>query len=119
MSNKPALNLGAWRRMDGTEGGKILRLPANHLVTHGVAVGMTGSGKTGFLTVLVEEALSAGVPTIIVDVKGDLPNLLLTFPSFDPGLLVPWVEAGGENDPVANMELATQRSEERKQALAV
>src|SRR5512140_2813050 len=93
MSNKPALNLGAWRHMDGTEGGKILRLPANHLVTHGVTVGMTGSGKTGLVTVLVEEALSAGIPTIIIDVKGDLPNLLLTFPSFDPGLLEPWVEA--------------------------
>jgi hypothetical protein len=118
MSNTPALNLGAWRRIDGTDGGKILRLPANHLVTHGVVVGMTGSGKTGLVTVLVEEALSAGVPTIIIDVKGDLPNLLLTFPSFDPALLQPWVEAGGEKDPVADMELATKRSEERKQALA-
>ena len=118
MSNKPALNLGAWRRIDGTEGGKILRLPANHLVTHGVAVGMTGSGKTGFITVLVEEALSAGVPTIIIDVKGDLPNLLLTFPSFDPGLLVPWVEAGGEKDSAANLELAAKRSEDRQKALA-
>jgi hypothetical protein len=79
---------------------------------------VTGSGKTGEITVLVEEALSAGVPTIIIDVKGDLPNLLLTFPSFDPGLLVPWVEAGGEKDSAANLELATKRSEERRKALA-
>jgi hypothetical protein len=29
-----------------------LRIPAHHLVTHGVVVGMTGSGKTGLVTVL-------------------------------------------------------------------
>lgn len=110
MSTKPALNLGAWRYLDGTEGGNVLLLPANHLVTHGVAVGMTGSGKTGFVTVLVEEALSAGIPTIIIDVKGDLPNLLLTFPNFDPGLIEPWVEAAGE--------AVMKRSQERQQGLA-
>jgi len=66
MSSKPALNLGAWRDISGAEGGKFLRLPANHLVTHSVVVGMTGSGKTGLVTVLVEEALGAGVPTIII-----------------------------------------------------
>jgi DNA helicase HerA-like ATPase len=96
MSKKPALNLGAWRHIDGTAGGNILRIPANHLVTHSVVVGMTGSGKTGLVTVLVEEALSAGIPTIIIDVKGVLPNLLLTFPSFDPELVRPWVETEGE-----------------------
>ena len=118
MSNKPALNLGAWRRIDDNEGGKILRLPANHLVTHGVVVGMTGSGKTGLVTVLVEEALSAGVPTIIIDVKGDLPNLLLTFPSFDPELMQPWVEAAGEKDGATVSAVAGERSDERQKALA-
>ena len=118
MSSNPALNLGAWRPIDGTEGGKFLRLPANHLVTHGVIVGMTGSGKTGLVTVLVEEALSAGVPTIVIDVKGDLPNLLLTFPNFDPGLLQPWVEGSGERDSTATLALATQRAQQRHQALA-
>jgi hypothetical protein len=78
---------------------------------------MTGSGKTGFVTVLVEEALSAGIPTIIIDVKGDLPNLLLTFPNFDPGLIEPWVEAAGETEPGANQALAVKRSQERQQGL--
>ena len=41
---KPALNLGAWRPLDGSEGGRAPWLPAEHLVTHGVVVGMTGSG---------------------------------------------------------------------------
>jgi DNA helicase HerA-like ATPase len=61
---KPALNLGAWRYLDGADGGPDLILPAEHLVTHGVVVGMTGSGKTGLVTVMIEEAAEAGVPTI-------------------------------------------------------
>jgi hypothetical protein len=117
MSKKPALRLGAWRRMDGTEGGKILTLPAHHLVTHAVVLGMTGSGKSGLVTVLVEEALGAGIPTIVIDVKGDLPNLLLTTPSFDPEFLRPWVEAGGELDPDSAAQVTQARAEARKQAL--
>lgn len=68
-------------------------LPAHHLVTHGVVVGMTGSGKTGLVTVLVEEALRAGMPVLAIDVKGDLPNLLFAFPSFDAGAVRPYVDA--------------------------
>jgi hypothetical protein len=118
MSSKPALNLGAWRRIDGSISGNTLHLPAHHLVTHGVVVGMTGSGKTGLVTVLVEEALGAGIPTIIVDVKGDLPNLLLSFPSFDPGPIRPWVEADGDRESNANAELAARWSESQQKALA-
>jgi type IV secretory pathway VirB4 component len=78
------LHLGSWCHLDGRNGGHDLAIPARHLVTHGVIVGMTGSGKTGLLTVLAEEALRAGIPVIAIDVKGDLPNLLLSFPDFDP-----------------------------------
>jgi len=62
-------------------------LPTEHLVTHGVVVGMTGSGKTGLVTVMIEEAARAGVPTVVVDGKGDLPNLLLAFPDFEAARL--------------------------------
>lgn len=79
MTHEAILNLGRWRHLDGSGGEEQLLLPARHLVTHGVVVGMTGSGKTGLVTVLVEEALKARIPTIVIDVKGDLPNLLLTF----------------------------------------
>ena len=75
----------------GAHDGQAYELPADHLVTHGVVVGMTGSGKTGLLTVLVEEALRQGVPVLMIDVKGDLPNLLLTLPSFTTEELAPWV----------------------------
>ena len=61
------------------------------LTTHGVIVGMTGSGKTGLGIVLIEECLSAGVPTLLIDPKGDLTNLCLTFPELAPADFEPWV----------------------------
>ena len=63
------------------------------LVTHAVCIGMTGSGKTGLCLALLEEALLDGIPAIIVDPKGDLPNLLLTFPEGRPEDFAPWVDA--------------------------
>jgi hypothetical protein len=63
------------------------------LVTHGVVVGMTGSGKTGLGITLLEEALIDGIPVIAIDPKGDLANLLLTFPDLAPADFKPWVDA--------------------------
>src|SRR5450432_173916 len=116
---KPALNLGAWRHLNGSEGGHALWLPAEHLVTHGVVVGMTGSGKTGLVTVMLEEAARAQVPTLVIDVKGDLPNLLLAFPNFDPVTLEPWIEL--ERDGLSTEEIrarAVALSNQRRAALA-
>ena len=64
------------------------------LVTHGVCVGMTGSGKTGLCLGLIEEAAIDGVPVIAIDPKGDLSNLLLTFPALTPSDFAPWVDDG-------------------------
>ena len=69
-------------------------VPSGDLTTHGVIVGMTGSGKTGLGVVLIEEALSAGVPTLLIDPKGDLTNLCLTFPELAPRDFEPWVNPG-------------------------
>ncbi len=118
MRKPPLFNLGSWRSLDGSGGGSVLRLPANHLVTHGVVVGMTGSGKTGLLTVLVEEALRNEVPTLVIDVKGDLPNLLLSFPSFDASTLAPWVDVNGAGESETAASLAEQLAHERRDALA-
>lgn len=67
---------------------------AKHLVTHAVIVGMTGSGKTGLGVGLLEEAAIDGVPAIVVDPKGDLANLALTFPTPTAEALAPWLAPG-------------------------
>ena len=54
---------------------------------------MTGSGKTGLGIDLIEEAAIDGVPVIAIDPKGDLGNLLLTFPNSPPADFAPWVDA--------------------------
>src|SRR6187431_3563519 len=64
------------------------------LVTHAVCVGMTGSGKTGLCINLLEEAAIDGIPAIIIDPKGDLCNLLLTFPNLAAEDFALWVEEG-------------------------
>ena len=53
------------------------------LVTHGVVLGMTGSGKTGLCLAVLEEAAIDGIPVIAIDPKGDIANLLLTFPNLE------------------------------------
>ena len=75
-----------------TRTGTKIELDPASLTTHGVIVGQTGSGKTGLGMVMIEEALLAGIPTILVDPKGDLSNLCLTFPSLDAESFAPWVE---------------------------
>src|SRR5262247_344226 len=59
---------------------ELILYESKDLVTHGVCVGMTGSGKTGLCIGLLEEAAIDGIPSIVIEPKGDLANLLLTFP---------------------------------------
>ena len=66
---------------------------SSDLVTHGVIAGMTGSGKTGLGIDVIEEAAIDGIPVIAIDPKGDLGNLLLTFPRLAPDDFAPWVDA--------------------------
>lgn len=73
--------LGRTYDMDaGKTKDELLLYDSRDLVTHAVCVGMTGSGKTGLCISLIEEAAIDGVPSILIDPKGDLSNLLLTFP---------------------------------------
>ncbi|MEI2693394.1 MAG: DUF87 domain-containing protein [Anaerolineae bacterium] len=68
-----------------------LMYDARDLTTHAVCVGMTGSGKTGLCIDLMEEAAIDQVPMIIIDPKGDITNLLLTFPDLRPEDFQPWI----------------------------
>src|ERR1019366_3131002 len=70
---------------------KPVMYDARDLTTHGVVVGMTGSGKTGLCINLLEEAAIDGVPCIIVDLKGDLVNLLLLFENLQPEDFQKWI----------------------------
>jgi hypothetical protein len=67
---------------------------AKDLTTHAVCVGMTGSGKTGMGIGLIEEAALDGIPAIVIDPKGDMGNLLLTFPHLAASDFRPWVDEG-------------------------
>lgn len=71
---------------------EVVLFDSKDLVTHAVVVGMTGSGKTGLGVVLLEEAALDGIPAIVIDPKGDLANLLLTFPQLAPADFEPWVD---------------------------
>ncbi|HLP15391.1 MAG TPA: helicase HerA-like domain-containing protein, partial [Bacteroidota bacterium] len=70
----------------------ILLYDAKDLTTHGVIVGMTGSGKTGLAISLIEEAAIDGIPVIAIDPKGDLGNLLLGFPNLNAADFRPWID---------------------------
>lgn len=66
---------------------------AKNFTTHAVCVGMTGSGKTGLGIDILEEAALNKIPALIIDPKGDLGNLLLTFPHLSPSEFLPWIDA--------------------------
>ena len=72
----------------------LILYDSRDLLTHAVVLGMTGSGKTGLGITLLEEAAIDSVPVLAIDPKGDLTNLLLTFPDLLPSDFAPWVDEG-------------------------
>jgi hypothetical protein len=71
---------------------ELVLYDSRHLTTHALCVGMTGSGKTGLCIGLLEEAAIDGIPAIVIDPKGDIANLLLTFPGAKPHDFLPWID---------------------------
>lgn len=88
---------------------------ARDLTTHAVCIGMTGSGKTGLCLDLLEEAALDRVPALIIDPKGDMTNLSLTFPELRGRDFEPWVDpdearrAGMEPGAFAESQAAVWR----------
>jgi hypothetical protein len=99
--------------------GEPVLYDSSNLTTHGVCVGMTGSGKTGLCIALLEEAAMDGIPALMIDPKGDLGNLLLTFPNMSGADFAPWVnEEDARKSGVTNEEFAAAEAEKWKNGLA-
>ncbi|UCC48516.1 MAG: ATP-binding protein [Gemmatimonadota bacterium] len=107
-------DLAEKKRLDG-----LILYDSRDLVTHAVCVGMTGSGKTGLCIGLLEEAAIDGIPAIVIDPKGDLANLLLTFPELRSEDITPWVnESDADKKGLTLEEYGRQQAEQWRQGLA-
>ncbi len=114
-----AFYLGREYDLKSKQSGGSLLYDSKDLVTHGVCVGMTGSGKTGLCIGILEEAAIDGVPAIVIDPKGDLADLLLTFPDLRPEDFRPWVsEDEAAKKGLTPDQFAQQQAQMWKQGLA-
>ena len=77
--------------------------------------GAVGSGKTVLAKVLIEEAARIGIPTIAVDLKGDISSMAIVFSGEDPEEMIPWVTVQGEQ---SYEEVAARTAERHKAELA-
>lgn len=90
----------------------LLLYDSKDLVTHAICIGMTGSGKTGLCISLIEEAAIDGIPTIAIDPKGDITNLLLTFPDLKNQDFSPWInEEDAIKKGISSQDYAEQQAE--------
>ncbi len=97
----------------------LILYDSKDLVTHGVVLGMTGSGKTGLCLAMLEEAAMDNIPAIIIDPKGDISNLLLTFPDLDAKSFRPWInEDDAAKKGISPDEHAANTAEMWKKGLA-
>lgn len=97
----------------------LMMYDSRDLCTHAVVVGMTGSGKTGLCVDLLEEAAIDRIPAIVIDPKGDISNLLLTFPNLTPEEFRPWIDEGqASRKGVSPEEFATLEADKWKAGLA-
>jgi hypothetical protein len=89
------------------------------LVTHAVCIGMTGSGKTGLCVSIIEEAAIDGIPAILIDPKGDITNLLLTFPELRSQDFAPWInEEDALKKGLSPQDYASQQADLWRNGLA-
>ncbi len=100
-------------------GERLILYDSRDMVTHGVCVGMTGSGKTGLCIGILEEAAIDGIPAIIIDPKGDMPNMLLTFPQLRPEDFAPWInEDDARRKGLSPQDFAAKQADTWKNGLA-
>lgn len=102
----------------GKAEGDTVLYDSRDLLTHGVVLGMTGSGKTWLCMAILEEAAMDGVPAIVIDPKGDIANLMLTFPELQPSDFQPWIqEEEAERKGISHEESAVRTARMWEQGL--
>lgn len=71
----PSMDLGAAMLNNQVVSGAKVRLPFKSLNRHGLVTGATGTGKTKTLQILAENFAQHGIPSILMDIKGDLSGI--------------------------------------------
>jgi hypothetical protein len=94
-----------YNNQSGKLGEDVIYYDSRDLTTHAVVVGMTGSGKTGLCVTMLEEAILDNIPAIIIDPKGDITNLALSFPELRAQDFQPWIHQ--DDARRAGMDAAT------------
>lgn len=103
----------------GDHGQTSFSYDPDDLTTHGVILGMTGSGKTGLGIGMLEEAARSRIPALILDPKGDLTNELLHFPRLAPEDFAPWVNPDeARREGKTPQELAAEKAALWRKGLA-
>lgn len=89
------------------------------LTTHMAIIGMTGSGKTGLGISILEEACIDNIPSIIIDPKGDLTNLLLSFENLKSDDFLPYVDENEANTKgLSKQEMAENLAKDWQEGIA-
>jgi DNA helicase HerA-like ATPase len=96
-------------QLGNLDNGQVVAVRQNNLTTHAAVLGMTGSGKTGLLIGMIEEFVKNGVPTVIVDIKGDMANIALQpnedlRKKMDVRILTPGSDHGESINVIAELE---------------
>ncbi|HJW83532.1 MAG TPA: DUF87 domain-containing protein, partial [Anaerolineae bacterium] len=119
LDRRGQLYLGKTFDLATQQPGDAVQIETRDLTTHAIILGMTGSGKTGLGIDLIEEALIDGLPAIILDPKGDIANLALTFPDASAPDFEPWVSAEEASEKgIDTHTLAAQTAERWKSGWA-
>lgn len=72
---KDYITIGGGMFNDEPVGDTHIKIPLKTLNRHGLIAGATGTGKTKTLQVIAEQMSQKGIPTLLMDLKGDLSGM--------------------------------------------